>query len=97
VKVDQALATYGRRFGLAFQITDDLLDVEGDRRPDRQRVGKDSVKGKADLPGFLGVGESANGCGGFVRRSSGGRPAAGPSAERWRPWCGWSSSETGRK
>ena len=31
----ERLDAYGRCLGLAFQITDDLLDVEGRRRADR--------------------------------------------------------------
>ena len=53
-----ALEAYGRCFGLAFQITDDLLDVEGDPAVTGKRVGKDSGKGKLTFPGFLGVAES---------------------------------------
>src|SRR5262249_47976082 len=41
--IGQALETYGRCFGLAFQITDDLLDVEGDSAMTGKRVGKDSA------------------------------------------------------
>ena len=55
-----ALNTFGRCFGLAFQITDDLLDVEGDADVTGKRVGKDAVKGKLTFPGFLGVDESRN-------------------------------------
>jgi geranylgeranyl diphosphate synthase, type II len=54
----QALAEYGRALGLAFQITDDLLDVEGDEATVGKRVGKDSDKGKLTFPGLLGVEES---------------------------------------
>jgi geranylgeranyl diphosphate synthase type II len=57
-EAEQALTTYGRCFGLAFQITDDLLDVEGDAAVTGKRVGKDSAKGKLTFPGFLGVDES---------------------------------------
>jgi geranylgeranyl diphosphate synthase type II len=49
---------YGRCFGLAFQITDDLLDVEGSADQTGKRVGKDAGRGKLTYPGFLGVAES---------------------------------------
>ena len=49
------LDAYGRRFGLAFQITDDLLDVEGTSRQAGKRVGKDAARGKLTYPGLLGV------------------------------------------
>ncbi|HEY8505679.1 MAG TPA: farnesyl diphosphate synthase, partial [Gemmataceae bacterium] len=50
--------TYGRAFGLAFQITDDLLDVEGSREKAGKQVGKDARLGKLTYPGLLGVEES---------------------------------------
>jgi farnesyl diphosphate synthase len=40
----RALATYGARLGLAFQIADDLLDVEGDAAALGKAVGKDGAK-----------------------------------------------------
>ena len=49
---------YGRRLGLAFQIIDDLLDVEGDAGQTGKRVRKDAARGKLTYPGFLGVAES---------------------------------------
>jgi geranylgeranyl diphosphate synthase type II len=51
----QALDTYGRAVGLAFQIVDDLLDVQGDETKLGKRVGKDSGLGKWTYPGFLGI------------------------------------------
>jgi geranylgeranyl diphosphate synthase type II len=54
----RALDGYGRCFGLAFQITDDLLDVEGSADQAGKRVGKDSARGKLTYPGFLGIAES---------------------------------------
>ncbi len=51
----EALARYGRAVGLAFQIIDDLLDVEGDETKLGKRVGKDSGHGKWTYPRFLGV------------------------------------------
>jgi geranylgeranyl diphosphate synthase type II len=50
--------TYGRAFGLAFQITDDLLDVESSAEQTGKRVGKDAARGKLTYPGFLGAAES---------------------------------------
>ncbi len=52
------LDTYARAFGLAFQIADDLLDVEGSSDKAGKRVGKDSARGKLTYPRLLGVEES---------------------------------------
>ena len=54
-----ALDEYGRRLGLAFQVTDDLLDVRSTAESLGKRVGKDAEKGKITFPGLLGVDESA--------------------------------------
>jgi geranylgeranyl diphosphate synthase, type II len=51
----EALDCYGRAVGLAFQIVDDLLDVQGDESKLGKRVGKDSELGKWTYPRFLGV------------------------------------------
>ena len=53
-----ALETYGRRLGLAFQITDDLLDVRGEEAAAGKRLGKDAGSGKLTFPGLLGVDRS---------------------------------------
>jgi len=54
-----ALETYGEKLGLAFQITDDLLDVRGREAEVGKRVGKDAHRGKLTFPGLLGVEDSA--------------------------------------
>jgi len=51
----QALDRYGTAVGLAFQIVDDLLDVQGDPTKLGKRVGKDSELGKWTYPRFLGI------------------------------------------
>ena len=53
-----ALDLYGRRFGLAFQITDDLLDVQSNQAATGKRVGKDAQQGKLTFPSLLGIDRS---------------------------------------
>jgi len=50
-----ALETFGFELGLVFQITDDLLDVEGDEDDVGKKVGKDAEAGKATFVSALGV------------------------------------------
>jgi farnesyl diphosphate synthase len=50
-----ALSKYGRAVGTAFQIADDLLDVEGDAATVGKATGKDAAIGKATLVSVLGV------------------------------------------
>jgi geranylgeranyl diphosphate synthase type II len=54
----ESLDGYGRCFGQAFQITDDLLDVAGREEQAGKRVQKDAVRGKLTYPGLLGAAES---------------------------------------
>ena len=51
-----ALREFGINFGLAFQITDDLMDVVGDAAEAGKAVGKDAEQGKATLVALQGVG-----------------------------------------
>ncbi len=50
-----ALHAYAHDLGLAFQIADDLLDVEGDENTVGKRTGKDEEAGKATFVSLLGV------------------------------------------
>jgi farnesyl diphosphate synthase len=50
-----ALARYGAAVGQAFQIADDLLDVESDTATLGKAAGKDADAGKATLVGVLGI------------------------------------------
>lgn len=50
----QALARFGDRLGLMFQITDDLLDVAGTPEKAGKAVGKDADARKATLVSLLG-------------------------------------------
>ncbi len=49
-----ALTEFGERFGLVFQITDDLLDASGNQDEVGKRVGKDAERGKLTYPVLLG-------------------------------------------
>ena len=49
---------YASAFGLAFQVTDDLLDVESTAEALGKRAGKDAARGKMTYPGLLGIEES---------------------------------------
>ncbi len=54
----QALLAYAHDLGLAFQIADDLLDVEGSEAATGKPVGQDRVAGKATFVAVLGVDEA---------------------------------------
>ncbi len=49
------LSIYASALGLAFQIADDLLDVEGDEKTAGKRLKKDEEAGKATFVSLLGV------------------------------------------
>jgi farnesyl diphosphate synthase len=49
------LARYAAALGLAFQIHDDVLDVEGDEAKTGKAVGKDASAGKATFVSLLGL------------------------------------------
>ncbi|SCW87648.1 polyprenyl synthetase family protein [Ancylobacter rudongensis] len=51
----ESLDRYARAVGRAFQIADDLLDVEGEASLVGKAVGKDAAAGKATLVGTLGI------------------------------------------
>ena len=50
-----ALSTYGEALGLAFQISDDLLDATGDAAEVGKAVAKDAAAGKATLVSLYGL------------------------------------------
>ena len=54
----EALTVYGKAIGLAFQIVDDLLDIEGTEEELGKAVGADAALNKATYPSLFGVEET---------------------------------------
>ena len=55
-----ALLEYSKSVGLAFQIIDDILDVEGDPLKVGKRLNKDNNAGKATFVSLLGMDTAKN-------------------------------------
>ena len=54
----ERLRIYAKNIGLAFQVTDDILDVEGDRAVMGKDVGMDQARDKNTYPSILGIEKS---------------------------------------
>ena len=54
----RAITSYGRKIGLAFQISDDILDIEGDSKAMGKETRADEKKGKTTYPSVLGLSKS---------------------------------------
>lgn len=53
-----AMIRYGEAVGLAFQIADDILDIEGTTEQIGKDAGSDQARGKATYPAVMGLAES---------------------------------------
>ena len=51
----EILKTYARNIGLAFQVTDDILNVEGNPKIMGKAVGTDELREKSTYPALLGL------------------------------------------
>lgn len=65
----EALGKYGKAVGLAFQIADDILNVEGDRKVLGKGVGSDQTRHKATYPSAIGIEESKRRCDELVKKA----------------------------
>jgi farnesyl diphosphate synthase len=59
---ESAIDAFGRTIGVAFQIKDDILDVEGDTEVIGKKAGADERLGKATYPGLLGIEQARHRC-----------------------------------
>lgn len=57
-----AMDAFGRTIGIAFQIRDDILDVEGETDVIGKRAGADERLNKATYPGLIGLEQAGSRC-----------------------------------
>jgi geranylgeranyl diphosphate synthase, type II len=76
------LELYGQDVGLAFQIADDLLDVDGNAAKMGKGVQKDAGLGKLTYPGLLGIPESRNRAAQLIDKACGELQLLGSAASR---------------
>lgn len=65
----QSLATFAEHIGLAFQIRDDILDVEGETEIIGKPAGSDQRRDKATWPALFGLEESRKRCAELIHES----------------------------
>lgn len=62
-----SIDAFGRMIGIAFQIKDDILDVEGETAVIGKQAGADERLQKATYPGLLGIDEARRRCDDLLR------------------------------
>ncbi len=80
----KALADYGARIGLAFQIKDDILDVKGDEKKLGKATGQDEKAGKATYPAVWGIEKAEKRLAELLKKSRQALESFGPEAEPLR-------------
>jgi farnesyl diphosphate synthase len=81
---EATLGDYARDFGLAFQITDDLIDSLGSAQAAGKSVGKDRDQGKATLVSILGADGARAKAEALARQAAGRLAGFGPEADLLR-------------
>jgi len=89
-----ALTAYGNAIGLAFQIVDDLLDVEGTSAQLGKTSGADAKHQKATYPAFFGVEQTRAKAQEAVQEAIDALTVLGPSADRLRELAHYISSRS---
>jgi geranylgeranyl diphosphate synthase type II len=87
-----SLSRYGESIGLAFQIMDDILDVEGTSVELGKAVKNDQTKGKSTYPAILGMDASKRKLTQAIERAVGALARLGPAAEPLRAIAGYVAS-----
>jgi geranylgeranyl diphosphate synthase, type II len=78
------LTVYGEKAGLAFQVADDILDVEGTEKETGKRVRKDGAHRKLTYPMMVGLAESKRLEARLIREAEEALAAFGPEADSLR-------------
>jgi len=81
-QVAEGLDRYAKCLGLAFQIRDDILDVEGDAALLGKTRGKDQVQEKATYPALMGLAAAREAADGLIEEAM---ASLGPLDERADP------------
>lgn len=79
-----AMASYSRDIGLAFQIRDDILDVEGETDVIGKPSGSDQALNKATWPALFGMDESKRRCRELYKSANDSLDAFGEAADSLR-------------
>lgn len=80
-----AIDAFGRTIGVAFQIKDDILDVEGETDVIGKHTGADQRLRKATYPGLMGIDKARQRCDSLLRNALEQLDDFGPAADplRW--------------
>ena len=76
-----ALDAFGRNIGVAFQVKDDILDVEGETHVIGKPSGSDVKLGKATYPALFGIDASRDRCSDLLNSAMAQLDRFGPKAE----------------
>ncbi|HEY5594639.1 MAG TPA: polyprenyl synthetase family protein, partial [Nitrospiria bacterium] len=79
-----SLTVYGEKVGLAFQVADDILDLEGTEKETGKRVRKDGARRKLTYPMGVGLAESKRFADRLIREAQEVLSAFGPEADPLR-------------
>jgi geranylgeranyl diphosphate synthase, type II len=80
----ERLRRFGENIGLAFQVVDDILDVEESSATLGKTAGKDQSQKKATYPALYGLEKSRETARGFLERAQAELSPFGPRAQRLR-------------
>ena len=89
-----AIDRYATELGLAFQIVDDILDVEGDTAALGKTAGKDAAAGKPTYPALFGLDESRRLARACIERAHAALDAAGLRDSRLAEIADWVVART---